>query len=147
MKGKTLLLWVVGGWIAWAALTGDDKPKTPRPADPARPISVPATAPDVQEGPPASTPTQAPEIRTRVVARPVAKPISRTDLPPKPSKPVRTRKPVAVVFVQGTRVPLFAGPGKTFAIQDRLNKGAAVDLLESGPQWSRVRARLTQREG
>jgi SH3-like domain-containing protein len=50
-------------------------------------------------------------------------------------------------FVSGNRVALRSGPSQKDAVIDRLETGRAVDLIESGSEWSKVRDPLTRRVG
>ncbi|MBX5174656.1 SH3 domain-containing protein [Rhizobium sp. NZLR1b] len=50
-------------------------------------------------------------------------------------------------FVEGQKVALRTGPGKTFGIIDRYDNGRELEVTETDGDWSRVRDGLTRREG
>jgi len=69
--------------------------------------------------------------------------------PPPSSTPDRepASTPAETVFVSGNRVALRGGPGTDHPVIDRYDKGRPVSLLEERAKWSRVRDKLTAREG
>jgi SH3-like domain-containing protein len=88
------------------------------------PLTGQQTQPAITEKPPVA----APEIKTE----------------PKPlTQPALAEQR----FVAGNRVGFRAGPSQNDAIIDRLEAGRAVDLIEAGPEWSKVHDPLTRREG
>lgn len=74
---------------------------------------------------------------------------SRDASPAQPSPAGRERPstPAETVFVSGNRVALRGGPGTDHPVLDRFDKGRPVFLLEARAKWSRVRDKLTAREG
>jgi SH3-like domain-containing protein len=69
--------------------------------------------------------------------------------PPKIDSSVSIQSPSATEtkYVTGKRVALRSNPSKDGKVLDRLNNGQALELLEAGPEWSKVRDTLTRREG
>ncbi|MCV3734975.1 SH3 domain-containing protein [Rhizobium sp. TRM96647] len=81
---------------------------------------------------------------------------SKPELPqPSPaSQATKTINPALVsepvtkeMFIRGKRVALRDGPGTQFKVLDRYDSGRAVLALLSEGEWTRVRDRLTQRDG
>ncbi|MBE7200297.1 MAG: SH3 domain-containing protein [Parafilimonas terrae] len=70
---------------------------------------------------------------------------------PAPVRPQAPAEPAAetreTLYVSGHRVPLRAGPDAKVKILDRYDTGQAVEVLERGDGWLRVRHNRTQREG
>jgi len=66
--------------------------------------------------------------------------------PPPVAEPSHPEPP-ETLYVSGRKVALRDAPNAKGAILDRYESGQAVDVLERGDGWTRVRHKLTQREG
>ena len=86
-------------------------------------------APTVDKSPPDNT-TRPLEKQERKAVAPLKAPTS-----PKPA------------FIKGSRVAFRGGPGKSYPVKDRFDVGRPIEVLEKSKDWSRVRDKLTQREG
>lgn len=129
-----LLLLLGGPLLLIGALSG---PKKPDPVPP--PVSYVSLPADPQvatrepiPAPQAFGPSGAAAAPTVEEARPKADVV---------------RAPSETLYVSGRKVPLRAAPNPQGKILDRYGPGQAVDVLERGDGWIRVRHRLTQREG
>lgn len=121
-------------FVVWR-VTGDDEPSSP----PATKTRVPSATEGIQRSA-RQTPLTAPTPSKPSASEGALRPL-RTK-PPEPPPPKEV-----ILQISGNRVALRGGPGTNHPVLDRYDKGRPVILLEQGKKWSRVRDRLTRREG
>lgn len=65
------------------------------------------------------------------------------------AKPLQSVADVArsFVWVSGDKVAFRNGPGKDFAIINRISSGRRLELIEGGSEWSKAQDTLSRREG
>ncbi len=103
---------------------------------------------------PVSSPVEVSQPKTLSLSVDASAPKPELPQPSAASEATKTIHPAPVpepvtkeMFIRGKRVALRDGPGKQFDVLDRYDTGRAVLALLSEGEWTRVRDRLTQREG
>lgn len=129
-NGFLVLLAIVCGLFAASSLRGG-RVAQPIPAAPASLPVAYASLPAAKSSTPATQPRVLDPLPERVEA---------------PS-PTPALAELRTLYIQGHKVPLRGEPRAGSPILDRLGPGQAVAELEARQDWTRVRDRLTQREG